>query len=68
MTPQVTSFLQIVGGSLLGAIIVDVRAWASAPKGPDGEYPKWDWSCAVRSWTLGLITGITATGIVAAAK
>lgn len=67
MTPQFISFLQIVGGSVLGAVVVDLKAWASAPKNADGEYPKWDWQAAVRSWTLGLIAGISATGIVAAA-
>ncbi len=61
-------FTQIVGGALLGAVLLDLKSWATAEKGDDGKYPAWDWSSAIRNWTNGLITGISATGIVAASQ
>lgn len=68
MSPELRQFLQITGGAVLSAVILDIKAWATAPKDDAGDYPKWDWSAAVRSWTVGLITGISATGIVSASS
>lgn len=68
MSVQFVKFAQIVGGSVLAAVLMDLRAWATAPKDDAGDYPKWDWQSAVRAYTLGLITGISATGIVAASQ
>jgi hypothetical protein len=66
VTPEFQKFAQIVGAALLSAIILDLKNWARAPKGEDGRYAPWDWQAAIRAYTDGLLTGISATGIVAA--
>lgn len=60
MTAELHQALLILGGSLLGALITDLRGWSTAPIPEDKKWPDWSWPAFVQHMVQGLTVGLSA--------